>query len=257
MAVKQETIDKYVGKVFDSKRFGKVVVTKYVNAKEVHIKFLNTGYECTELMSSIVSGYVKDKTIPTTCGVGFIDVEGASIGRNMTKWYAAWNNMMNRCYNENTRHISKTYEDCYVSESWKYLSNFKEWYNSQIGCEQDGWHVDKDLLFKGNKVYSAETCVLLPQQINTLITGANAIRGDLPKGIYYDKSKGINSRYRARVSQDGKYVCYGSYSNLDDAWLAYKGAKEAWVKVVAERWKDKIDPRAYNALLNYTVEWDD
>ena len=64
------------------------------------------------------------------------------------------------------------------------------------------------------------------------------------------------SQYR-KVSQDGKYVCYGSYSNPEDAWLAYKEAKEAWVKVIAERWKDKIDPRAYMALLNYTVEWDD
>ena len=39
MAVKQETIDKYVGKVFDSRNYGKFIVTKYVNAKEVHIKF--------------------------------------------------------------------------------------------------------------------------------------------------------------------------------------------------------------------------
>lgn len=257
MAVKQETIDKYLGKVFDSRNYGKVIVTKYVNAKEVHIKFLNTGYECVEPMSSIVSGYVKDRSLPTTCGVGFIDVEGASIGRNVTKWYAVWNSILGRCYNENLRHKHKTYEGCIVSEDWKYLSNFKKWYDSQIGCDQDGWHIDKDLLIKGNKVYSAETCVLLPPQINSLIVGADAIRGDLPKGVYYDKSKGVNSRYRARVSQDGKYVCYGSYSNLDDAWLAYKEAKEAWIKVVAERWKDKIDPKAYNALLNYTVEWDD
>ena len=256
MAVKQETIDKYVGKVFDSRNYGKFTVLAYNGTNDVLIKFLDTGYETSVFSNQVRTGSVLDYRKPTTCGVGFIDVEGASIGRNMTKWYTAWNNMMNRCYNENTRHISKTYEDCYVSESWKYLSNFKEWYNSQRGCDQDGWHIDKDLLIKGNKVYSAETCLLLPPQINTLIVGADAIRGDLPKGVYLDKGH-KTPRYRARVSQDGKRVCYGSYSNLEDAWLAYKEAKEAWIKVVAERWKDKIDPRAYNALLNYTVEWDD
>ena len=38
-----------------------------------------------------------------------------------------------------------------------------------------------------------------------------------------------------------------------EAFNAYKEAKESFVKEQAEKWKDKIDSRAYNALLNYQV----
>ena len=247
MAVKQETIDKYLGKVFKTNTCDDVEVIEVLECSHCLIKFLDTGNLMEVANVCLINGKIKDN------GVTY----RRATAPTSTKEYRAWFGMTQRATNRKVQARYTTYKSCTISEDFKSFDYFKDWYNSQIGCDQDGWHLDKDLLFKGNKVYSAETCVLLPQQINNLITGANAIRGDLPKGVYYDKSKGINSRYRARVSQDGKYVCYGSYSNLDDAWLAYKEAKEAWVKVVAERWKDKIDPRAYNALLNYTVEWDD
>lgn len=46
----------------------------------------------------------------------------------------------------------------------------------------------------------------------------------------------------------------GYFDNFNDAFLAYKKAKEAYLKEQAEKWKGKIDERAYNALMNYTVE---
>ena len=259
MAVKQETIDKYLGKVFPSNNYGDVEVIEVLEGSKLKVKFLNTGNIRIYDKVSVTRKEMRDVEAFPVYTTGIQDIKGYLVkGQPHPKDYSVWNNIRQRCYNLNTQDkLYPQYAGCTMSDDFLVFSKFKEWYNNQIGCDQDGWHIDKDLLVKRNKVYSAETCVLLPQQINTLITGANAIRGDLPKGVYYDKSKGINSRYRARVSQDGKYVCYGSYSNLDDAWLAYKEAKEAWVKVVAERWKDKIDPRAYNALLNYTVEWDD
>ena len=36
--------------------------------------------------------------------------------------------------------------------------------------------------------------------------------------------------------------------------VSYKDAKESFVKEQAEKWKGKIDPRAYKALMNYQVE---
>lgn len=258
MAVKQETIDKYVGKVFKTNKCGDVDVIEVLDKGKFTVKFINSGNTKTCSQSMLISGNIRDTEEYQVHTTGIQDIKGYLVkGKPNPKDYSAWNNIRQRCYNLNIQDkLYPRYVGCTMSEDFLIFSKFREWYNSQMGCEQDGWHVDKDLLFKGNKVYSAETCVLLPPQINSLIVGANAIRGDLPKGVYLDKGN-KTPRYRARVSQDGKRVCYGSYSNLEDAWLAYKEAKEAWIKVVAERWKDKIDPRAYNALLNYTVEWDD
>ena len=36
--------------------------------------------------------------------------------------------------------------------------------------------------------------------------------------------------------------------------IAFKKAKESFVKEQAEKWKGKIDERAYEALINYQVE---
>ena len=241
------------GKVYPSNRFGDVKILEYKNNKQVVIMFLNTGFITEESMGVIRSGHIRDSSLPTTCGFGYIDIEGASIGRNMTKEYRLWNNMINRCYNEVTRHTYSTYEDCFVADEWRYLSKFKEWCNKQIGFDNDGWNLDKDLLSKECKIYSEHTCVFVPPEINGFLLNGNSYRGDLPVGVILDKGA-KKPRYRARLSKYGKYHCYGSYSNPTDAFYAYKQAKEVFIKQVAEKWKDKIDPRVYEALMNYQVE---
>ena len=243
----------YEGNVYPSNRFGDVKILEYKNNKQVVIMFLNTGFITEESMGVIRSGHIRDSSLPTTCGFGYIDIEGASIGRHMTKEYRLWNNMVNRCYNEVTRHIYSTYEDCSVSEEWRYLSKFKEWCNKQIGFDNDGWNLDKDLLSKECKIYSEHTCVFIPPEINGFLLNGNSYRGDLPVGVILDKGA-KKPRYRARLSKYGKYHCYGSHSNPTDAFYAYKQAKEDFAKELAEKWKAQIDPRAYNALMNYQVE---
>ena len=243
----------YESKVYPSNRFGDIKILEYKNNKQVVIMFLNTGFITEESMGVIRSGHIRDSSLPTTCGFGYIDIEGASIGRHMTKEYRLWNNMVNRCYNEKEISRYPTYKDCHVSEDWRYLSNFKEWCNNQIGFGNQGWELDKDLLSKDCKIYSEHTCVFVPPEINGFLLNGNSYRGDLPVGVILDKGA-KKPRYRARLSKYGKYHCYGSYSNPTDAFYAYKQAKEDFAKELAEKWKAQIDPRAYNALMNYQVE---
>ena len=243
----------YEGKVYPSNRFGDIKVLEYKNNKQVVIMFLNTGFITEESMGVIRSGHIRDSSLPTTCGFGYIDIEGASIGRNAIREYRLWNAMITRCYNENLRFKHESYKDCHVSEEWRYLSNFKDWCHQQIGFDQEGFHLDKDILVKGNKVYSPETCCFVPPEINGFLLNGNSYRGDLPVGVVLDKGA-KKPRYRARLSKYGKYHCYGSYSNPTDAFIAYKQAKEDFAKELAEKWKDQIDPRAYNALMKYQVE---
>ena len=45
------------------------------------------------------------------------------------------------------------------------------------------------------------------------------------------------------------------YFNTElEAFNAYKTAKESFIKEQANKWKGKIDERAYEALMSYKVE---
>ena len=46
----------------------------------------------------------------------------------------------------------------------------------------------------------------------------------------------------------------GYFKTEVESFKAYKTAKEAFIKEQANKWKSQIDERAYNALMNYTVE---
>ena len=62
----------------------------------------------------------------------------------------------------------------------------------------------------------------------------------------------------ARVCKNkGVSEWLGCFTTELEAYNAYKEAKESFVKEQAEKWKGKIDNRAYNALMNYQVEIDD
>lgn len=251
MAIKQSTIDKYVGKVFPSNRFGDVKILEYKNSKQVVIMFLNTGYVAEESMGAVRSGYIRDSSLPTTCGFGFVDIEGTSTHKHITKEYQLWNNMINRCYNEALRDKLLSYVDCSVSDEWKYLSKFKEWCNGQIGFDNEGWNLDKDILRKGDKIYSPDTCCFVPPEINCALPISTSVRGSLPVGVIHSSNK---TRYRARIQRGNKWESLGTYDTPEEAFYAYKPVKEAHIKSLANKWKDQIDPRVYNALMKYQVE---
>ena len=56
---------------------------------------------------------------------------------------------------------------------------------------------------------------------------------------------------------DGEYKHLGNFKTEEDAFLVYKKFKEAHFKSLAEKWKDSIDVRVYEALMNWEVSVDD
>lgn len=144
-----------------------------------------------------------------------------------------------------------SYRNCTLSDLFKDPQTFGDWYTSQIGYEEQGWHLDKDLLLKGNKHYSEDTCVILPQQINAFLVKCGARRGEHPIGVSLRKR---NGKFLASLSTDGFPRQLGSFDTAIEAFMCHKAAKEAHARVLAERWYGKIDIRAYNALMSYTVE---
>ena len=229
---------------------------KYNNAKEVEIQFLKTGYKTVVHLEHIKSGNVKDPYIPSVFGVGITGTKYPSReGDRNTKEYMLWADMLRRCYSDDFKKKRPTYEGCEVSENFKSYEYFYEWCNNQFGFNNKDWQLDKDLLVKGNKVYSETTCVFLPQEINTLLIKCTALRGNHLIGVSWSKR---DKSFISRVHKNkGKSEHLGLFKTEIEAFNAYKQAKEVFVKEQANKWKGKIDVRAYNALMNYEVGIDD
>ena len=245
-----------VGKIFKSKSSGDFKILKYNNSKNVEIQFINTRFETTVQLGNIKSGKVKDPYLPSVCAVGILGTKYPSkvSGRNI-KEYDLWYSMLRRCYSDNSKKKRPTYEGCEVSDKFKSYEYFYEWCHSQIGFGVEGWHLDKDLLVNGNKVYSETTCVFLPSEINMVLVKCTASRGEYLIGVsWYSKSK----TFIAQVNKNkGKPENLGYFKTELEAFNAYKVAKESFIKEQAEKWKSQIDPRAYNALMEYTVNIED
>lgn len=244
----------YEGSVFKTKNYGDVVVLDYYNARDVTIKFLNTGNVRKTGTSELKKGEIRDNEAFPVYAVGVMDIPNELRRCHpVPKEYSIWNGIRQRCYNENTRDKLPSYKDVEMSENFKFYSYFKDWCKYQIGFNEDGWHLDKDILSKGAKIYSEDTCCFVPPEINSLILKADRIRGKYPIGVYHDTSK-IRKRFSARVSKNGKHKRFGSYLTPEEAFAVYKREKEKYIKEVANKWKDKIDPRVYEALMYWTIE---
>ena len=242
-----------VGKVFKSKSSGDFKVLKYNDAKDVEIQFINTGFEVVVELGSIRKGEVKDSYSPSVYGVGILGTKYPStINGVLTKEYVLWRGMLKRCYSDVYKKRYPTYEGCKVSNKFKNYEYFYEWCHKQIGFDVKGWHLDKDLLIKGNKVYSEDSCIFIPSEINLLLVKNTASRGEHLIGVYWhNKRKAFEARVR---KNKGKQEYLGLFKTELEAFNAYKEAKETYIKEQAEKWKSHIDERAYEALMNYTVE---
>ena len=245
-----------VGKVCKSKSSGDFKIVKYNDTANVEVQFLKTRFEMFARLGDIRNGKIKDPYMPSVYGVGISGTKYPSTinGRN-TKEYALWCDMLRRCYSDNSKKKRPTYEGCKVSENFKSFEYFYEWCHKQVGFGNEGWHLDKDLLIKGNKVYSEDSCVFIPKEINLVLTKCVTSRGKYLIGVCWCNTK------KAFISQvrknKGKSERLGIFKTEIEAFNAYKKAKESFVKEQADKWKDQIDERAYEALMNYEVDIDD
>lgn len=189
-------------------------------------------------------------------GIGINDLnEPVYINSIPIRVYEVWTGMLKRCYDN--KYIAKqpTYSKCSVIDSWLYLSNFKEWFDKQYKPEiMKDWQLDKDILVPGNKIYSPNTCCFIPQEINLLFITSKNIRGKYPIGVYYDKK---HKSYKAYIRKYGKLVHIGYYNESIDAFYAYKKEKELYIKELANKYKNIIDSKVYEAMLKYEVKIED
>lgn len=195
----------------------------------------------------------KTTEISTNVRLPVVGVSGKGVYSYAThkRIYICWKNMLRRINGEGESVNVKRYEDVAVSEEFLNFQNFAAWYEQQIGSDL-GYHLDKDIMQA--KVYSAETCILVPREINYVFRVREVKKAET-SGV--EKS---GKKYRARTTDrsGGKLVnvFLGCYDTPEEAFMAYKMHKEAHAKRIACKWYGKVDQRAINALMSYEVHID-
>lgn len=164
-------------------------------------------------------------------------------------YYRSWVEMLRRCYSTKYQETRQTYKGCIVSDEWLTFSNFKSWMECQ---DFEGMQLDKDILFEGNKVYSAEACVFVSNMVNSFTIDCGASRGEWPLGVYWDKQKG---KFMSR--------CCNPFTNKRE-YLGYfyceEEAHQEWLKrklelahlLAAEQTDGRVADALIERYTNYT-----
>lgn len=249
MAGPKQTV--IVGDKFPTYSCGEIKVVNYTGTTAVTVVFEDGTTRLTSV-AQIRNGLIRNNFKPIICGVGYLGVYGyASKGNIMKKTpeYVAWVGMLERCYNNLTQSSRKAYIGCSVDVEWHNFNTFATWYKNQNGYGK-GFHLDKDLTVFGNRVYSENTCALIPSAVNKLLELRENGRGDNPLGVHWCVT---NKSYIAQVHRGSGKPYIGSYSNKEDAFYAYKVEKELYIKKVAEDNISVLSNAIYDNLMNYSI----
>lgn len=242
-----------VGSIGTNTYGSKMIVDEYIETKKIWVRFIETNNRVFTSWQRFCTGNVKNIYDKSVYGVGYIG-EGdykVSINDKKTPQYSVWKGAMERCYGEKFSLTNKAYKGCFVIEEWHNFQNFAKWYDENYyEIEGEKIHLDKDILVKGNKIYSPDTCVFVPQRINSLFIRNTLTRGNQPIGVTLKDNK-----YRASISNfKSGHVHVGNYNTPEEAFQSYKVNKEKQIKQIAEEYKDKIPAKLYDTMINYIVE---
>lgn len=237
----------------------KMWIEKYINYRCINVEFENGYVFKNNNYDNFKKGQIKNPYYPEIFGIGYLG-EGkykSKINKKQEISYNYWFNMLKRCYNKKVQEKQKTYIECTVCEEWHNFQNFAEWFhNNYYEIEGETMCLDKDILVKGNKIYSPNTCIFVPQKINCLFVKSDGTRGELPIGVSKCKGNRIK-KYIAICSINNKTKNLGYYATPEEAFDVYKQFKELYIKEIANKYKDKIPEELYNAMYNWKIDIDD
>lgn len=237
-------------------------IVEYNNCNDIVVEFQDE-YKCKvhTAYGNFMRKCVKNPYAKSVYGVGMIGTKYpmSSNGKN-TKEYDLWKNMLRRSFSEKEKNRAPCYKEATCCEEWFLFENFYEWLHSQENFNKlyNGrrWAVDKDILIKGNKLYSPDMCCLVPQNVNCLLLKREALRGDLPLGV-----KRTGNKFEAMCGNPftGKTEHLGKFETPEEAFYVYKSCRENYIKQVAEVEYNNgnIIRSCYEALMNYSIKIDD
>ena len=175
--------------------------------------------------------------------IGYVDAKQKQKLVWRCPYYQTWKSMLDRCYSTKLQERYPTYKNCSVVDEWLTFSNFKSWMEKQ---DFEGKHLDKDLLFEDNKVYSADTCVFVSGSLNSFTTDRGNNRGEWLIGVCWNKS---TEKFQANCRNP--FINKKEYLGLFDC---EQEAHRAWAKRKLELAHElaaiQTDPRVAKALID-------
>lgn len=179
----------------------------------------------------------KDKNIPSLCNIGYFGY-GEFIGYKQGKTsesYSCWKRMIERCY-DGKYNNHPTYIGTSVCLDWHNYQNFAQWHKDNY---IEGWQLDKDILVEGNKIYSPDTCVFVPSEINQLFK-KELIEGKYSRGVAKIKRR---KSFKALIRMGKERMYLGSFSTQEEANKVYSLAYLNKLNILYSKWENLVDPR--------------
>lgn len=238
-----------VGSIYRTNNDGDILVLDIVNAFKVRVLFLEYPCEKWVRASNILIGGIRNPIRPNVCGVGYLGIGShrAKINYQPNPVHQVWHDMLKRVYRPRTPTEKRAYDGTSVHPHWHNFQNFADWYQSKTCLISEvRWHLDKDLLIPGNRVYGPETCCVIPDHVNELFTDHAVARGSLPLGVARH-----GNRFQANISESGQNRRIGTYPTIREAQLAYWSAKFHVIRQAALTYWNYIPELLALRLINF------
>jgi len=186
-------------------------------------------------------------------------------GKNYkTKEYSYFHKMSVRCNNEKTQQHRPNYLEVVLDNRFKSYNYFVEWARHQVGFNEEGWSLDKDigchLLDKGKKIYSPETCMFIPATLNSFLTfrkGAKNVTGYAGVSWQSTYTKSGGKFIVSCAELNGKNKTLGRTDTAEEGYQLYRAHKIKLAKILADTYRGQVDERAIYYLDNFDKYIDD
>ena len=183
-------------------------------------------------------------------GVGIKDCAYKDDNGVKLRSYNIWHSMVKNVYGGyKPSRGGRIYDGFTVCDEWLRYSNFNAWYDKQEHGDNT-YVLDKDLMPNPTKVFSPDTCCLLPKEIKAFISVKPNKDNGLPIGVHYCE---IKEKFVAMGKRDGKVVWLGTHDTPDEAHARYAVNKILYARFLADHYRYVLDERAYKKLMNWKV----
>lgn len=247
----------FIGSIFNTNHCDSLQVLEFYKKEKgfefYKCKFLEYPCEVIKRKQDILSGQISNPMYPIIYNIGYMG-QGKYNKANHKKIYEVWYGMLSRCYNvNNSRFYCVGKLGIVVCKEWHNFQNFCEWYLKNIWTQEYNLQLDKDILANINhletKIYSPETCLLIPEDLNYYFLGDCVKCGiKYRKGIVLKESKHYESRVFFGKKRIGKH-----FNTFKEAKNFYSSIKKE--DLIQRLQNFKLPNDLKEILLQYDFSW--